>query len=115
MSDEEKDIRTDFLVARPSFWTGIGRVFDFWGKFDNYNLSRTIEEADMRALYSDWRITGQDIRDAWIQVHDSKSDYPKVKQRDGHIVCAFCGKSSGDYSSGKKAARIHLKQAHGGK
>jgi hypothetical protein len=115
MGDEEKDVRTDFLVARPSFWTGVGRVLDLWGKFDDYNVSRTTEEADMRALYSDWRITGQDIRDAWIQVHEGKSGYPKKRQKDERVVCVSCGKSSGDYSSGRKTARIHLKQAHGRK
>ena len=115
MSDEEKDVRTDFLVARPSFWTGLGRVLDLWGTFDDYNLSPTTEEADMRALYSDWRMTGQDIRDAWIRVHDSKSGYPKIKHTDGRAVCASCGKSSGDYPSSRKSARVHLKQSHGRK
>jgi hypothetical protein len=72
MRDDEKDVSTDFLVARPSFWSGVGRLLDLWGKFDEYNTSRTTEEADMRALYSDWRITGQDLRDSWFLYHGNE-------------------------------------------
>ena len=57
-------MQTDFLVARPSFWTGAARVLDLFGLFDRYNISRTPFEADARALYSDWSIIGQDIRQA---------------------------------------------------
>jgi hypothetical protein len=112
MGDEEKDVRTDFLVARPSFWSGVGRVLDLWGKFDDYNVSRTAEEADMRALYSDWRITGQDLRDSWFLVHQDKSGNMKNRE-DGRLVCSLCGKAPTGYSvRRKRATGIPLKQAH---
>lgn len=114
MADEERDVRTDFLVARPSFWSGVGRVLDLWGKFDSYNVSEAAEEADMRALYSDWRMVGQDIRDSWVIVHRDESGHPKKKQKDGRVVCLSCGKSAGDYSIHRKVG-THLKQAHGRK
>ena len=57
-------LQTDFLFARPSFLSGVARILDLFGVFDSYNLSRTPEEADARAMYSDWRIVGQDIFDA---------------------------------------------------
>lgn len=57
------DVRSTFLFAEPSFWAGMGRVFDLWGGFDLYAISRTPQEADFRALYADWRIVGQDMRD----------------------------------------------------
>ena len=58
------NLRTDYLVAQPSFWSGMARVLDLWGLFDAYNESTTPEEADALAMYLDWRITGEDICDA---------------------------------------------------
>jgi len=116
MGDADKDVRTDFLVARPSFWSGIGRAFDLWGKFDGYNTSRTPEETDMRALYSDWRIVGQDLRDAWVVVHKDQSCHAKKKGKDGRIVCALCGKAVEDRGSvQRKSLAVPLKRAHGRK
>ena len=54
-------MKTDFLFAQPSLWVGIGRLIDICGLMDDYNRSHTEEEADARGLYSDWRITGEDI------------------------------------------------------
>jgi hypothetical protein len=88
MADEEKDLRTDFFFARPSFWSGGARLFDLWGTFDDYNYSESAEEADSRAIYSDWRIVGQDLRDAWIAHH---KDVPQTRSRGGHYVCSKCG------------------------
>ncbi|MDO8432987.1 MAG: hypothetical protein Q7S58_11325 [Candidatus Binatus sp.] len=62
---ETKDVQTGFLFASPSFLSGIARLFDLFCQLDFYNVSRTPEEADARATYSDWRITGQDLRDAF--------------------------------------------------
>ena len=91
MSDEEKTISTDFLFARPSFWSGFGRLLDLWGKYDDYNTSRSTDEADMRALYSDWRITGQDVRDAWVVYH--QKDAPRTTRK-GAVTfkCSLCEK-----------------------
>ncbi len=57
------DVRTSFLYVEPSFTAGVGRVIDLWGGFDLYELSRSGEIADARALFADWRMVGQDIRD----------------------------------------------------
>ncbi len=114
MGDEERDVRADFLYARPSFWSGVGRALDLWGKFDDYNVSRTTEEADMRALYSDWRIVGQTLRDSWFLVHQDESGNME-KRIDGRSVCPSCGKAT-DYSvHRKRATATPLKQAHGRK
>jgi hypothetical protein len=93
MSDEEKTVSTDFLFARPSFWSGFGRLLDLWGKYDDYNTSRSVEEADMRALYSDWRITGQDVRDSWVVYH--QKDAPHTTTQKGAVTfkCALCEKT----------------------
>jgi hypothetical protein len=71
MGDEEKgiheevhEVRSDFLFAQPSFWSGLGRWLDLSGKFDFYNISPDGETADALALYSDWRAVGQELRRA---------------------------------------------------
>ena len=58
------EVRTDFLVAQPSFWSGLGRWLDIFGRSDSYNISPDTESADARALYSDWRTVGQELRRA---------------------------------------------------
>ena len=57
MSDEILE-----LCARPSFWEGAARIFDFGGTLNHYNYSRSEEEADYRAILSDWRNVGNDLR-----------------------------------------------------
>jgi len=67
MGDEEKEpeeVRSDFLFAQPSFWSGLGRWLDLSGRFDFYNISPDGETADALASYSDWRIVGQELRRA---------------------------------------------------
>ena len=67
MGDEEKvmeEVRADFLFAQPSFWSGLGRWLDLTGHIDLYNVSPDGETADARALYSDWRVVGQELRRA---------------------------------------------------
>jgi hypothetical protein len=60
---DPNDVRSTFLFTEPSFLTGAGRIFDLWGGFDIYYISRSPAEADLRALYADWRVIGQDFRD----------------------------------------------------
>lgn len=56
---------TDFLYARPSALEGIGRNIDFFGVMNNYNSSQSGEEADKRALYSDWLAVYHDLYTAF--------------------------------------------------
>ena len=60
-------IQSDFLVASPSFISGVGRLLDWYGVYDFYNVSPTPREADAKAMFADWRIVGQDIRDAMLE------------------------------------------------
>lgn len=53
---------TEHLYARPSLLSGMARLFDFWGFFDRYNSSPTSRAADAKAIYSDWRAVGSDLR-----------------------------------------------------
>jgi hypothetical protein len=49
------------LCPRPSFFEGIARLFDFSGTLDHYNYSETGDEADYRAILSDWQHVGYEI------------------------------------------------------
>lgn len=87
-----KSMKTDFLFAGPSTLFGFARFLDFAGTFDRYNVSRTPGEADARAMYSDWRMVGEDLVDAittWecrhkARVEAAKSE-PAPKQLHLHL------------------------------
>lgn len=55
---------SNFLFADPSFLEGVGRLFDFGGTLQQYNTSRSPEEADVLAAYADWSAVGSEIRRA---------------------------------------------------
>ena len=61
-------MRTDYLFAMPSFLTGVARLLDLSGRFDVYNDSSDEAIADARAIYSDWRMVGQDLAGAMTVV-----------------------------------------------
>lgn len=64
-------VKSDFLFAQPSFASGAARVFDLFGQFDEYNRSETPEEADAKAIASDWMVIGQDLANA-IEQNESE-------------------------------------------
>jgi len=53
-----------FLFADPSFLSGFGTVLDVGGTLNMYNGSASEEEADNRALASDWAVIGKHLRRA---------------------------------------------------
>jgi hypothetical protein len=57
-----RKVKSDFLVAQPSLYSGVSRLFDFDGLYDEYNNSPTEAQADAMATLSDWLVVGQDIR-----------------------------------------------------
>jgi len=65
------DWPTDFLIEEPSLASGAASVLDIMGTYPAYNLSKTIEEADTRALLNDWHNVGKDIADA-VPAHVEK-------------------------------------------
>lgn len=67
-------VRSDFLFATPSFVSGAGRLLDLYCLYDSYNSSPTEYEADFKALYSDWRMVGQDISSA---IQDFERSLPR--------------------------------------
>ena len=53
--------RTGRLFANPSLSEGFGRAFDILGNQDIYNEDLTPQEADSKALFSDWASVGDHI------------------------------------------------------
>lgn len=82
-------VRTDFLFAQPSFLSGFARLLDLFGLFDSYNESRSPKEADAKAMYADWRITGQDIFDAAIEFEHT--ELQSNDQKDDRQLTLFAG------------------------
>jgi RNA-splicing ligase RtcB len=70
--------RSDFLFASPSFLTGAGRVMDLGAALEycNYDISRSPEEADIRAIASDWQVVGDDLTRA-VEAVRAKLDLRK--------------------------------------
>jgi hypothetical protein len=59
-------VQSDFLVASPSFLSGAGRLLDWHGLYDLYNVSPNGQVADTKAMFADWRMVGQDLSDAML-------------------------------------------------
>lgn len=61
--------KTTFLVVDNNFASGISRVLDIASTRNKriYNSSATPEDADRKAIDSDWYITGKDISRAYDQ------------------------------------------------
>lgn len=56
---------TTFLFKKPSFISGVASILDIYGKSNSrFNTSKTTEEADTKALISDWMMIGADIQEA---------------------------------------------------
>jgi hypothetical protein len=66
----------DYLFARPSFKEGVARILDLGSTLNVYNNSKSSEEADCKALESDWWAVGNDMRNATAKF---KEDLNKPK------------------------------------
>jgi hypothetical protein len=65
-------VKSDFLFAEPSLLSGSARLFDFYGLYDEYNVSPTEAQADAIATFSDWMVTGKDLEQALAKYEDSQ-------------------------------------------
>lgn len=75
------DTVTFRLFTRPSFLEGVGRILDFGGALSIYNRSLTGAVADSRAIASDWRAVGRDLRTAmraYGEQVEKQEDCPKI-------------------------------------
>jgi len=88
-------IASDFMFASPSALSGVARLLDLFGQFDLYNQSWTPEEADFWALYSDWRIIGQDLEAALKQFSAERGLELEISPEDGRMVLRDRSPSTG--------------------
>ncbi|SLM31923.1 conserved hypothetical protein [Desulfamplus magnetovallimortis] len=65
------------LFARPGFLSGMSRVLDISGTLNQYNCSGTPEEADRKAIMSDWGAVGLDLQ----EIIDNYEKFSKDKKR----------------------------------
>jgi len=73
MGIKKSTVATDFLFARPSGLSGVARILDFGGTYDEYNVSTNTDEADAKAMYADWTAVGDAIRSSIAEM-DSELD-----------------------------------------
>ena len=65
MEDIEKAFTNSFRFgAFPTVWTGMASVLDFGVVIKRYNLSASEEDADTKALQSDWNVVGRDMQNS---------------------------------------------------
>jgi len=69
-----------FLFARPAMSEGVGRLVDFAGLLNEYNVSATGEQADELALWADWTVVGNDLRSSFANhLMDKNLNVPTVE------------------------------------
>lgn len=66
------------LFPSSSFLEGIARALDIGGTMTMYNGSSSEEEADNRAIKSDWDVVGKDLKDA-IESEKQKQELDTAK------------------------------------
>lgn len=76
MNERYSTPRDIILFARPSFLSGFARIMDLFPLRERYNSSPTEEIADRRALHSDWKAVGDDIRDAIAKYREALQNAP---------------------------------------
>ncbi len=55
---------SDFLFAQPGFFRGMAATLDIGATLTVFNESQSPEESDAKAIRSDWRVVGDDLRAA---------------------------------------------------
>lgn len=56
------NLETGFLFSETNFWRGVGSVLNVCGNYYEFNVSSSDDEADIKALSSDWYNIGKDIK-----------------------------------------------------
>ena len=56
--------KTDFLFSQMNFTVGAGSVLNLAGNYYEFNTSASDNEADLKALNSDWSSVGNDISES---------------------------------------------------
>ena len=57
-----KRYKTSLFFIRPTFFHGVGSIFNIAGNYFEFDYSSIGEETDKRAIENDWGVVGNDIR-----------------------------------------------------
>ena len=62
--NKEFIVKTNFLLKERNFLTGVSSIFAIFGQpIDSmFNTSKSPEEADKNAIFSDWAMVGKDFK-----------------------------------------------------
>jgi hypothetical protein len=66
-----KKYKTNILFNRPGFIDGVASIFNISGNYFEFNYSEAGEEADRKAIESDWGVIGNDILEATEKLMES--------------------------------------------
>lgn len=69
-----KKYKTNILFNRPSLIDGIASIFNISGNYYEFNYSESGEEADRKAIESDWGVIGNDILEATEELKNELSE-----------------------------------------
>ncbi len=53
------------LYSKPSFLIGLGSILNIAGNYFDYNYSESEMDADNNAIENDWKLIGQDLKNAF--------------------------------------------------
>lgn len=73
MKKDKIKFRTDFLLPKNNFFVGLGSVLNLAGSYFEYEYSKSANEADLKALTSDWGNVGEDMRQIKEKLKSSDS------------------------------------------
>jgi len=59
-----KKYKTGFLYTKHSAMIGAGSIFNISGNYFDFNYSKTLQEADNKAIENDWGMIGEDLKKA---------------------------------------------------
>ena len=55
-------------MGLPSQWSGVGRLLDIWGQFDDDEFARWRDRSNEESIGSDWWVVGEDFKPAIRQM-----------------------------------------------
>jgi hypothetical protein len=61
----------NLFKSNPSFKDGVFELINMNDVSEKYNISNSVDEADTKALYSDWKEVGKDISSAINNYNES--------------------------------------------
>ncbi|MDH4162924.1 MAG: hypothetical protein OEW15_09590 [Nitrospirota bacterium] len=76
---KKKAYKSDYIFVTPSFLMGMGSVLNIAGNYFSISQAVTPEDADYRAIESDWGIVGRDILSATEQIENEQTRSQKSR------------------------------------